>query len=101
MSVSAASLSPAEYEERRAMLEEIKALVKEEQEHLFKILKQHRVEYSENSNGIFFDMCKVTPEAFTQFKSYMAFCRQNRADFAIREEAEARAQEAIHTNATY
>lgn len=83
------------------MLEEIKTLVKEEQGHLFKILKQHRVEYSENSNGIFFDMCKVTPEAFAQFKSYMAFCRQNRADFAIREEAEARAQEALHASATY
>lgn len=83
------------------MLAEIKTLIKEEQEHLFSILREHHVEFSENSNGVFFDMCKVPAEAFEKFKAYMAFCRQNRANFAKREEAEAEAQELLHASAVY
>jgi hypothetical protein len=48
-----------EYEERKLLLEELKRLVKSEQEAIFRLLKSEKAEYSENSNGIFFDVCKL------------------------------------------
>ncbi len=98
MSATAASLTPAEYEERKRFLEEIKLLTKNEQEEVYRILKASRSEYSENSNGVFFDACKLTPDVFEQLSKFLQFCRKNRDDFAIREEEERAAQEAlVHT----
>jgi hypothetical protein len=101
MSVSAAALSPDEYEERKKVLDEIKLLVKGEQEEIYKILKSGRAEYSENSNGVFFDICKLPAEVFASLKKFLEFCQKNRDDFAVREEEERRAQEALHMGSTY
>ena len=53
MSASAANLTNEEYEERKVFLEELKKLVKVEQEEIFRILKKNKCDYSENSNGVF------------------------------------------------
>lgn len=95
MSATAATLSLEEYEERKRALEEIKFLSKVEQEEVFVILKLTSSEYSENSNGIFFDLCKLPADAFTQIQKYLDFCRKNRDEFAAREEQERKAQEAL------
>lgn len=95
MSASAATLSPTEYEERKRFLEELKMLVKGEQEELYRILRTSRAEFSENSNGVFFDVCKLPAETFLQMTKFMEFCRKNREDFAAREEDERKAQEAL------
>lgn len=95
MSTSAATLSAEEYEERRKFLEEIKQLVKGELEDLYRILKTSNAEFSENSNGVFFDACKLPADVFRSMKKYMEFCKANRIEFAAREEEERRAQEAL------
>jgi hypothetical protein len=95
MSASASALSTQEYEERKHFLDELKGLSKGEQEEVYRILHQARAEYSENSNGIFFDVCKLPAEVFGQLQKFMKFCRKNRDDFAAREEEERKAQEAI------
>ena len=69
-----------EYEERKLLLEELKRLVKSEQEAIFRLLKSEKAEYSENSNGIFFDVCKLPTPVFK---------------FTQREEEERKAQEVI------
>ena len=56
MSASAATLTNEEYEERKVFLEELKRLVISEQEEIFRILKRGACEYSENTNGVFFDV---------------------------------------------
>ena len=56
MSASAAALSAEEYDKRKLFLEDLKTLSKEEHKELFRILKQAKTEYTENSNGIFFDV---------------------------------------------
>lgn len=96
MSASAASLTPEEYDQRKKFMEELKSLVKGEQEDIYRILKESRAEYSENSNGVFFDICKLPAETFEAMLKYMEFCRKNRAEFAAREEEERKAQEALH-----
>ncbi len=95
MSASAATLTPKEYEERKRFLEDLKMLVKGEQEEIFRILHTSRAEFSENSNGVFFDVCKLPADTFLQMVKFMEFCRKNREEFAVREEEERKAQEAL------
>jgi hypothetical protein len=84
-----------DYEERKQFLEDLKRLVKSEQEALFRILKTERADFTENSNGIFFDVSKLSVSLFQKIKDYMEFCRKNRDDFSQREEEERKAQELI------
>jgi hypothetical protein len=87
-----------EYEERKIFLEELKRLVKSEQEAIFRVLKTEKAEYSENSNGIFFDICKLPEPVFQKMKEYIAFCTKNRDDFTQREEEERKAQEILNSD---
>ena len=96
MSATAASLQQKDYDERKVFLEELKTLVKSEQEEMFRIIKAEKIEYSENSNGIFFDVSSIPDSIFEKMKQFMEFCRKNRADFADREEKEKVAQDALH-----
>ncbi len=96
MSQSAAALTNEEYEERKRVLVELKLLTKYEQGEIFKRLKVHSAEFSENSNGVFFDLCKLPAEAFDDMKRYVEFCRKNREEFAQREEDERKAHAAIN-----
>ena len=95
MSATAAILTVEEYDERKKMLDDIRTLSKTELEEIYRILKNSKAEYSENSNGVFFDLCKLPAEVFVEIKKFMDFCRKTRDDFATREEEERRAQEAL------
>lgn len=95
MSASAATLTTEEYDERKRFLEDLKILVKGEQEEIYRILRKSKAEFSENSNGVFFDACKLPAETFDAMKKFLEFCRKNRDDFAVREEEERKAQEAL------
>jgi hypothetical protein len=79
------NLTNEEYDQRKQCLDELKKLVRSEQEQIFLILKKHKVEYSENSNGIFFDMCRVSNEAFTEIQKFLIFCQANRTEFEARD----------------
>lgn len=86
-----------EYDERKQFLEDIKQLVKSEQEALFRILKTEKGDFTENRNGIFFDVSKLSTPLFKKLKEYMEFCRKNRDEFTQREEEERKAQELLTT----
>ena len=66
------------YEQRKQFFENLKILTKSEYEEIFRILKRGREEYTENSNGIFFDVVAVSESTFEQFQEYMKFCLENR-----------------------
>ena len=93
------SLTNDEYEERKRFLDEVKRLVKSEQEALFRILKGEKADYSENSNGIFFDVSKLPKDVFQKLKEYMEFVKVNHSDLESREEEQKKAQEMIDGNA--
>ena len=67
-----------------------------EQQEIYRILKESGVEYSENHNGVFFDICKLPADIYAKMKEFMEFCKKNREDFAAREESERQAHEALH-----
>lgn len=83
--MSANSLSNQEYDDRKKVLEELKKLVRAEQEQIFLILKKHKVEFSENSNGVFFDLSKVPQEPFEEIQKFLIFCNANRTEFEARD----------------
>jgi len=95
MSASAATLSGTEYDERKQFLDDIKGLSKPELEELYRIIKKSKAEFSENSNGVFFDLCKLPADVFVEMIQFMKFCHKTRDDFAAREEEERKAQQAL------
>lgn len=74
----------ANYEERKKLFEYIKLLVKPEQEEIFRIIRKTKDSYTENSNGIFFDLSVISDDAFNQIKEYIAFCLKTRQEDANR-----------------
>ena len=72
------------YEERKKIFESIKILVKSEQEEVFRIIRKTKENYTENSNGIFFDLSTVSDETFNQIKEYLDFCLKTRQEDAER-----------------
>jgi len=89
------SLTNEEYEERKRFLEDLKLLSKTEHEHIFSLIREDGTEYSENSNGVFFDVSKVNNEVFLKLQTYMQFCMEVRKDQATREEEERKAQDML------
>lgn len=79
------AISTEEYEQRRKFLEELKSLTKQEHVKIFQILRDATAEFSENSNGIFFDVAKLSTETFQKLQTYMEFCRAVRKDQDARE----------------
>jgi hypothetical protein len=79
------ALSGEEYDKRRRFLEELKTLTKTEHLKIFQILRETGADISENSNGIFFDVAKLSGETFRKLQDYMEFCRAVRKDQAARE----------------
>ena len=81
------NLSSEEYEKRKKVWETVKFLNKSEQEELFRIIKQAGVEYSENTNGIFFDIGKLEQSVLETISQFIKFCQQNRVNFDERDKA--------------
>jgi hypothetical protein len=95
MSASAACLTQDEYEQRKVFADEIKLLTRNEMEEIYKLLKAKKAEYSENSNGVFFDVSKLPAEIFSELQNFMVFCKKNRDEFSVHEEAQKRAHDAL------
>jgi hypothetical protein len=88
-------LSNKDYDLRKQMLAELKLLSKTEFIKVFEIIKQNKVEFSENSNGIFFDLSKIGAEVFEELHVYLEFCKKIRIEQNLRDEDERIAQENI------
>ena len=66
------------YEERKDFYDQLRMLVRSEYEEIFRILKMSEESYSENSNGIFFDVMGISEDTFQKMKKYMDFCMNTR-----------------------
>ena len=75
------------YEERKKIFETMKVLVKPEQEEIYRIIRKSKENYTENSNGIFFDLSTISEDGFQHIKEYLSFC------FKTRQEHEERLKE--------
>jgi hypothetical protein len=85
-----------DYELRKHFLENLKILNKSEKEELFRILTITKSSFTENSNGIFFDVSKLSKDTFDQMLQFLEFCKKNRQEFQQREEEEKKAQDMLN-----
>lgn len=84
-----------DYEERKMFLENLKTLNKIEQEEVFRILKKNASSFSENSNGIFFDVSRIDTNTFKELLGFLEFCKKNREAFENREQEQQKASDAL------
>lgn len=68
------------YDERKKVFDTMKLLVKPEQEEVFRIIRKMKENYTENSNGIFFDLSIISDDTFNQINEYLQFCLKTRED---------------------
>lgn len=85
MSSNPGTLSPDEYERRRIFLDSLKSLTKAECIEIVRILQKHDVAFSENSNGIFFNIGMLDQTVFDALLQFLNFTQSNRRDLAARE----------------
>jgi hypothetical protein len=65
---------------RTYIFNHIKSLVPSEYEEIFRIIRKQKESYSENSNGVFFDLSNVTHDTLCKIKEYIDFCLKTRQD---------------------
>jgi hypothetical protein len=78
-------LAPQEYERRRVFHESLKGLTKAEYVEILRLLNKHEEPYSENLNGVFFNVCNVSQVTFDALELFLEFTHSNRKDLADRE----------------
>jgi hypothetical protein len=70
----------SKYEQRKQFFDNINLLVKSEQIDMFKILKNSGSSFTENSNGIFFDVMTLSDETFNKMENFMSFVLKTRQE---------------------
>ena len=73
-------VDPVTYEQRKILAEELKELTKDQYEEIFRIIKRNTASYSENSNGIFFDLSTLENETVSMLVDYMHLVKTQRTD---------------------
>ncbi len=68
------------YDERKKIFDTLSQLVKPEYEEIFRILRKYKEIYTENSNGVFFDLSSISEVTFNHIKSYLNFCIKTRQE---------------------
>ena len=68
------------YEQRKEFCKDINILSRPELEELYRILRREGGEYSENSNGIFFDVESLPAPIFQALWKFLEFCKSNAKD---------------------
>lgn len=76
--------SPTLLERKKQFLEDLKTLTHDQYTEIFRIIKRNEVEYSENSNGIFFDLSSLSDSIFEKLVNFMELCKTQSQDDAVR-----------------
>jgi hypothetical protein len=64
----------ASYEKRKIFIEQLSVLEQTEYEQLYRILKNSGENYSENCNGIFFDVAALSDTIFIKMNDFLNMC---------------------------
>ncbi len=76
-----------ETDKRVFFIDNLCKLVTSEYEQLFRILKTNGGEWSENCNGIFFDVNRLNDDIFNKLYSFLEYCLAQREDESKRIES--------------
>jgi hypothetical protein len=74
------------YDHRKQFLEQLGQLSRSELEEVFRIIKRNNDIFSENTNGIFFNVADLREDTFIKLNDFMNFCMKNREEQMARVE---------------
>ena len=74
-----------DYERRKEFCKDMNLLSRSELEELYRILRREGGSYSENSNGIFFDVAGLPAQVFEALWKFLEFCKSNAKDLEERD----------------
>lgn len=66
--------------ERKLLMEKISNLGCTEHQEIYKILHEGGINYSENNNGIFFNLTTVAAEVLDKIEAFVAYCYENKSE---------------------
>ena len=66
---------------RKKIIENIKNLNLFEHQEIFKIIKKDNIKYSENSNGVFVNMNKLSDNTIFEIDRFITYCNTNKSNF--------------------
>ena len=78
-------LSNEEYQRRKLFLDQLKRLNKPEYIEIVRILQKHKVDFSENQNGIFFNVVYLAQEVFDDLMAFIQFTQTNQQELVDRD----------------
>lgn len=73
-----------DYEKRKEFCKEMNMLSRPELEEIYRILRREGGEFSENSNGIFFNVEALPGHIFEALWKFVQFCKSNAKDLEQR-----------------
>ncbi len=82
--MAAVQISKQDYDDRVEFVEKLNNLIKEEYYEIFRILKRNNEPFTENANGILFNVNEISASSFEKMKTFMKFCIENRNEEARR-----------------
>lgn len=74
------NIEMADYSDRKVFIERLDQLSKSEYEEIFRIIKKANENWSENSNGVFFDVNSLSNDTFDRLSFFMDLCIKSRAE---------------------
>lgn len=66
--------------ERKSLMEKIAKLGETEHQEIYKILKTNDVNYTQNNNGIFFNLTTLSDDVFKQIEKFVFYCHENKVE---------------------
>ena len=61
----------------KSLKEKIESLEKTEHQEILKIIKRYECKYTENNNGVFINMNKLTDNVIEEIESFLVFSDEN------------------------
>ena len=78
-------MDATEYSRREKFLNALKQLGEPEYLEILRLLQKKNIHYSENANGVFFDIAALDQETFDSLEQFIEFVKKTRAELSERE----------------
>lgn len=65
---------------KKALIEKISKLSKIEHEEIFKLMKSKNEAFTQNKNGVFFNLSMISDEIVTEVEQFVDFCLKNKQE---------------------
>ena len=78
-------MEATEYSRREKFLNALRQLGEPEFLEILRLLQKKNIHYSENANGVFFDVVALDQDTFNELEQFIEFVRKNRDELLERE----------------